>query len=65
MHEDIRQVIFVFFTQEDILHCVSSVRIQSFSDPYSVQRRDKTVSKTPNTDIFDGVLVFAIALQLY
>ena len=42
MQEDIRQVIFVFFTQEDILHCVSSVRIQSFSDPYSVQRREKT-----------------------
>ena len=36
-------------------HCVKSVRIRSFSGPYSVQMRENADQKTPNMDTFHVV----------
>ena len=36
-------------------HCVKSVRIRSFSGPYSVQIREIRTKKTSNTDTFHAV----------
>ena len=48
-------------------HCVKSVRIRSFSSPYSVQMRENTVQKTPNTDPFRAVnfIVIFTGLQMF
>ena len=36
-------------------HCVKSVRIRSYSGPYSVRMRENTARITPNTDTFYAV----------
>ena len=46
-----------------IKHCVKSVRIRSFSGPYSVQMRENTVQETPNTNTFYAMSLISKAFQ--
>ena len=41
-----------------MIHCVKSVRIRSFSGPYSVRMWEIRTRKTPNTDTFHAVINF-------